>query len=272
MTSMKVQDASRYRSAAVSPARAGVLIRSMIVPALLLLGATGVGSQPASGTRPDLDGFWDPDTCTPDGECPWFQELPTSEWGQASLESFIEFASPKYDCVPATSPSIIFDPYFFGFEQFDDRVVIRYEKDDVVRTVWMDGREHPEFGAEFSWQGHSIGWYENGELVVDTTNFLPDPIGIEDFLGLGSSAQKHVVERYGIDGDRLYADVSVEDPIFLSEPASAHFEWIRAPEDYEAIPYDCAPDMARQPLQHADPSRGTSLKDYGGRNDGGFGN
>jgi hypothetical protein len=228
-------------------------------------------SQAKPDAKPDLSGFWDPDTCTPDGECPWFQELPTSEWGQASLESFIEFASPKYDCVPATSPSIIFDPYFFEIEQQADRVIIRYEKDDVVRTIWMDGRVHPELGKEFSWQGNSIGWYENGELVIDTRNFLPDPIGIEDFLGLGSSAQKHVIERYGLKGERLYVDVEVEDPIFLREPARAHFEWIRAPEGYEAIPYDCAPDMARQPLQHADPSRGTSLLDYGGRDDGGFG-
>lgn len=243
---------------------------TLAIAVLSLYGAS-VSAQPAASARPNLDGFWDPDTCTPDGECPWFQELPMSEWGRAALDAFIEFASPKYDCVPATSPSIIFDPYFFEIEQLDDRVIIRYEKDDVVRTVWTDGRKHPKFGKEFSWQGHAIGWYEGDELVVDTANFLPDPIGIEDFLGLGSSAQKHVVERYGLDGERLYVDVTVEDPIFLSEPAVAHFEWIRAPEGYEAIPYDCAPDMARQPLQHADPSRGNNLMDYGGRNDGGFG-
>ncbi|HEY5624056.1 MAG TPA: hypothetical protein VIV14_09860 [Gammaproteobacteria bacterium] len=237
-----------------------------------LLVAQNAWAQMSGGGTPDLSGFWDPDTCTPDGECPWFQELPTSEWGQASLESFVEFASPKYDCVPATAPGIVFDPYFFEIEQLEDRVIMRYEKDDVVRTVWMDGRQHPELGREFSWQGHAIGRYENGELVVDTFNFYPDPIGIEDFLGLGSSAQKHVVERYGLNGQRLYADVTVVDPVFLSQPASAHFEWIRAPENYELIPYDCAPDMARQPLQHADPERGLNLMDFGGRNDGGFGN
>lgn len=249
--------------------------RAMLAAAAALLVASvapaSAQQRAATAHVPDIWGFWDPDTCTPDGECPWFKELPMSPWGRASLDAFIEFASPKYDCVQATSPSIIFDPYFFELERADDRVIIRYEKDDVVRTIWMDGREHPEFGTEFSWQGHSIGWYENGELVVDTANFLPDPIGIEDFLGLGSSAQKRVIERYGLNGERLYVDVVVEDPIFLSEPAEAHFEWIRAPDGYQAIPYDCAPDMARQPLQHADPSRGTSLMDYGGRNDGGFG-
>lgn len=224
-----------------------------------------------TGSRPDLSGFWAPETCIPDGECPWFQELPTSEWGQISLNAFIEFASPKYDCVPATSPGIVFDPYYFQIEQREDRVIIRYEKDDVVRTVWMDGREHPELGKEFHWQGLSVGRYDGNELVVESYNFLPDPIGIEDFLGLGSSAQKYVVERYRREGDRLIAMVEVRDPVFLREPARATFEWSSASDDYVLIPYDCAPDMARQPLQHAVPSLGLSLKEYGGRDDGGFG-
>ena len=250
---------------------------------LLAIGATLAGGalHPAPGLfaqsdtaagRPDLSGFWAPETCIPDGECPWFQELPTSEWGRISLDAFIEFASPKYDCVPATSPGIVFDPYYFQIEQRDDRVIIRYEKDDVVRTVWMDGRGHPQLGAEFHWQGISVGRYDGDELVVEAYNFLPDPIGIEDFLGLGSSAHKRVVERYRRQDDRLIAIVEVQDPVFLREPARATFEWSQAPEDYELIPYDCAPDMARQPLQHADPSLGLSLKEYGGRNDGGFGN
>ena len=41
-----------------------------VVAALLLIAAAGLQAQTPAAEKPALDGFWDPDTCTPDGECP----------------------------------------------------------------------------------------------------------------------------------------------------------------------------------------------------------
>lgn len=58
---------------------------------------------------------------------------------KAIIAAFDEAAGPKWDCVAATSPRIITDPYNFRIEQQADRVLLYYEKDDVVRTVWLEG-------------------------------------------------------------------------------------------------------------------------------------
>lgn len=54
-----------------------------------------------------------------------------------------EFQHPMYDCVPAAVPPILGDPYNFSIEQRSDRVIIRYEKDEMERTVWLEGHGHP---------------------------------------------------------------------------------------------------------------------------------
>ena len=54
--------------------------------------------------------------------------------------------------------------------QWPDRVLLRYEKDDQLRTVWMDGRE-PSV-KDYGLQGLSVGKYDGDALIVTTTHFL----------------------------------------------------------------------------------------------------
>jgi hypothetical protein len=164
-------------------------------------------------------------------------------------DAFDEVLAPKYDCVQATSPSLINDPYNFAIEQLDDRLIFRYEKDDVVRTIWLEGHGHPTPGVyDFYIQGHSVGRYEKGSLVVETTRFTFDPIGLDDMLNVPSSTQKRVVERYWRDGDTLYAHVVTEDPLFLLEPIEMSFEWQHT-ETPLILPYGCDPDIAKIQLE-----------------------
>jgi hypothetical protein len=204
-------------------------------------------AQIQSATSPDLAGKWFPDYCIPDGAtCPFdIDSLELMPRAIKFMREFDEAISPKYDCVPANTPGIVADPYVWRIEQRSDRVTFVYEKDDVVRTVWIDGRRHPPPG-ERAVQGHSVGRYEGDVLIVDTRNFTYDPIGLDDMTGLPSSTLKRVVERYHRDGDRLLVDLTVEDPLYLASPAEAHFEW--APTDFEMIPYECDAERARQPL------------------------
>jgi hypothetical protein len=218
--------------------------------ALLLTGA-GVGWAPAQGpadTIPELAGKWFPSYCIPDGAtCPFdIAALALTPRAVKYMDEFDEAISPKYDCVPANTPGIIADPYVSQILQRSDRVIFRYEKDDAERIVWLDGRSHPP-ASERALQGHSIGRYDGDALIVDTRNFMYDPIGLDDMTGLPSSTLKHVIERYRREGERLIVDLTVEDPLYLSEPATAHFEWELT--DLEMLPYECDPARAREPLE-----------------------
>jgi len=140
-----------------------------------------------------------------------------NERGLAFQKIFDEPLSPKYDCQPATPPAIEFDPYYMEIVQWPDRVLLRYEKDDQLRTVWLDGREPTV--RDYGVQGLSVGRYDGNALVVDTTHFVFDITGFDDYNGIPSSPQKKVTERYWREGDQLKATVTVEDPMFLRQPA-----------------------------------------------------
>jgi hypothetical protein len=73
-----------------------------------------------------------------------------------------------------------------------------------------------------------------------------------------------VTERYRREGDRLHTRVLTEDPLILAEPIYFEFEYL-AGDDPLILPYRCELDQARFPTQYADPERGTSLADFGGR-------
>ena len=83
----------------------------------------------------------------------------------------------------------------------------------------MNVSEHPA-GIESSHLGHSIGWFEDETLVIDTTLFAPATWGIGS--GVSSSDQKHLVERYTLndDGNRIRLEYTIEDPVYLSKPVS----------------------------------------------------
>ncbi len=197
---------------------------------------------------PDLSGIWDgsPRARPVNGEnVPWgtdnFPEL--NARARAYQEVWEEIMAPKYDCQPASSPAIQYDPYAMQVTQWPDRVLFRYEKDDQLRTVWLDGREPA--ATDFGIQGFSTGYYEDGALHVRTSHFAFDIAGFDDYNGIPSSSQKVVTERYWMDGDDLRMTLTVEDPMFLEAPASYTTRWIRAGADYRLQPYDCDPEAAR---------------------------
>ena len=210
---------------------------------------SGPGAAPAA---PNLSGIWTnatPGRCTPNGKtCPFkIDELPLNARAVAHWQVFDEPMEPKYDCVAATSPGIIQDPYMSEIKQQKDRVLFFYEKDDVVRTAWLDGRK-PKVN-EYSWQGFSTAKYDGRYLIVDTTHFLYDPGGLDDQGGLASSSQKHVVEKYWRDGNVLRAEVTTTDPIFLVEPVTFATLWGVGRRGTEMGTFTCDPEEARHPLQ-----------------------
>jgi hypothetical protein len=76
-----------------------------------------------------------------------------------------------------------------------------------------------------SWYGDSVGHYEGGTLVVDTTGF--NDKGFVDNYRTPHTAQMHVVERFRLldGGETLEADITVEDPGTFNAPWHAIQRW-----------------------------------------------
>ena len=212
----------------------------------------GVSAQAAQAEIPDLVGVWNGGfSVRPVNgpNMPWTPDnFPVlNERAVAFQGVFDEAIAPKYDCVPSTPPALQYDPYFMEVVQWPDRVIFRYEKDDVLRNVWLDGREPPL--NEYTVQGFSVGRYEGDALIVETTQFVFDITGFDDYNGIPSSQLKKVTERYWREGDELRMTLTVEDPMFLREPASYTTRWLPAPEGYKLNAYDCDAEDARRAVK-----------------------
>ena len=169
-------------------------------------GSVGVTAQTAEVEVPDLVGVWNGGFgARPVNGVnqPWTSEnFPVlNERALAFQKVFDEAISPKYDCVPSTPPALVYDPYMMEVVQWPDRVLFRYEKDDQLRTVWLDSREPTPM--DYSLQGVSVGHYEEGALHVTTSHYTFDVTGFDDYNGIPSSQMKKVTERYWREGDQL---------------------------------------------------------------------
>jgi len=202
---------------------------------------------------PDLAGIWNGGggaRPVNSENYPWTKDnFPVlNERGQAFMKIFDEAIAPKYDCVPSSSPALQYDPYYMQLAQWPDRVVIRYEKDDQTRTIWLDGRK-PTI-QDYSLQGFSVGHYEgNTALIVETDHFLFDITGFDDYNGIPSSSLKKVTERYWKENGELKLTLTLEDPLILRQPASYTTRWLPARPGYQLEPWDCDPITSRAPIK-----------------------
>jgi hypothetical protein len=125
---------------------------------------------------------------------------------------------PRSNCSPPGMPRIMrLAQYPYEFLFTPGRVTINQEAWMQTRTIWTDGREHPQ-DPDPSFMGHSIGHWEGNALVVDT-------VGISDELeidtGMPHSAQFRVTERIYLDPgdpDTLFNEIVAYDPEALEEP------------------------------------------------------
>ena len=230
-----------------------LLVCSLAIALAILLapGMTGLPQSPAA-KAPNVSGVWGWGRCI-DGtgfNCMLIEANSPllTKRARSFVAAFDEVAAPKYDCAPMSIPHLYTDPYAYKLEQREDRVIISYEKDDVVRTVWLEGHGHKRPALnQFFVHGYSTGRYEGDTLVVETTRFTFDPMGLNADFKMPTSAQKRVTERFTREGNALVLEVKTEDPFFLNKP------WVyrvrSQPTNAElALPWDCDLEAARQSL------------------------
>ncbi len=206
-----------------------------------------VTNSAATAAATSLAGIWKGNLAHLDDLAQGFRSIPPTPAGATAQGAFdVNTENPAAACIPYPTPATILVSGFFlsQIELGDDTITIRNEWFDVERTVYMDGREHPD-ASQRSLLGHSIGWWDGATLVVDTRNFADHRSPYQ--TGVPSGPRKHVVERYTPrdDGRSIAVEFTLEDPDYLAEPFSGSAEWIYRP-DLEFFEFDCDPDVSSQ--------------------------
>jgi len=127
----------------------------------------------------------------------------------------------------------------------EDEVVIHFDNsgDHVIRTIHMN-TEHPA-NLQPSNHGHSVGWWEGDTLVIDTVAYTPNSSGLGG--SVPSSAGKHTIERLALTEERtrLRYQITVEDPTYLTEPATLAQQWDHRPDiDFSPANEACDDEVA----------------------------
>lgn len=144
---------------------------------------------------------------------------------------------PKLHCQPYGFVRQVTNPLPIEIRRNGDHLLFVYEEWSLLRTVFLDGREHPEYRTP-SLLGHSVGHVEDGVLVIETTRVTPDRIS--DFSQGGYSGELSAVERYTIRDDprRLELELTIEDPVTLTRPYVIAKTWLHTP-DVELVQDRC---------------------------------
>jgi hypothetical protein len=146
---------------------------------------------------------------------------------------------PQKRCV---SPGLIATTtWIFPFEIIvgENRLTMMYEVFGLLRRVYMNQTEMPEFYPESS-MGYSQGRFEDGELIIETTLLSPNT---RDFNGEPVGENTRVVERYFLtnDGTRLNMTMEQHDPDNYLRPPIRRRAWDKN-NDSLIFPFECDPD------------------------------
>jgi hypothetical protein len=164
--------------------------------------------------------------------------------GKAAYKHFDEKTMhPGTQCVPSPSPFLMITPDLKRVTPGNGVILIDGEFDNAERIIHMDTSSHE--GATASIQGHSIGHWQGGSLLIDTTLFSPHVMG--NGYGVPSGAGKHMTESLTPDaaGTTLTYHFEVTDPEFLAHPVQGDVQWEYRPNRTYAPP-KCDPENAKR--------------------------
>jgi hypothetical protein len=179
------------------------------------------------------------------------RELTLTEKGRNSLTGWTQDSpdNPELNCITKPTPAMIIytDLYPMEFrDNGDGTMTIRSQYFDQVRTVYMDGRNHPD-PSVLVHEGHSVGRYEGDTLVIDTRNFAYHRSPYQN--GIPSGSQKHVIERYRLidDGARMEVEFTLEDPEYIVGSMTHKRELLYRPAT-DMSPFNCDINSTRRYL------------------------
>ena len=143
---------------------------------------------------------------------------------------------PAYECSPASINRVWSNPVPIEIEQLSDRVILRYEYMDAVRTVYLDQQSAPP-NVTPEVLGHSIGRYERSTLIIETAGFSKSYVGA--VTGTPQTETLRTIELLTMaeDGQRFLLEIRHEDPATFTEPWTSSREFVLS--DLERLEWDC---------------------------------
>ncbi len=148
---------------------------------------------------------------------PLDRELPLTASAREALAVWDpQTEDPLLQCIPPGMPPTMGNPYPMQFSERDGNIVLWLEEFDNVRTIHLQTDDAPHAPAPL---GYSVGRWEEGSLVVETTaiNYPYFNRG-----GVAQSESVETVERFTVneDGRRLDYELTITDPATLTEPVT----------------------------------------------------
>ena len=213
----------------------------------LFIGSRSIYDSKVNATATSIAGTWFSPMRSFGAVMGAMGKLPLTDKGKAARAAADPNITSQADCIPIGEPVVMVYPVANSIQVEKDKVTIKTDWMDTVRTVYLDGRKHPVATQTFL-HGHSVGRWEGKALVVETTNFKEHASGLS--MTTPSSAQKKLVERFelGADGKTLTYSGTVEDPVYLAAPGQFSATWEYRP----SMPFSnqkCDVQIARQFLK-----------------------
>ena len=198
-------------------AAAAAMLAALLLASFPAQGQPGKKSGPVPRTsegKVDLDGVWiisgSTDLPTDPAYLPAMQEL------YAERKASGAKGDPEKLCLP--NGVVRVEPLPYKIVQTPKLVILLSEGNThSYRRIFIDGRAHNLDLEPNTWNGDSIGHWEDDSLVVDTVGFNDNTW--LDRTGKPHSEALHVIERYRRpDLNHLEIGYTLEDPQAFAKP------------------------------------------------------
>jgi hypothetical protein len=172
--------------------------------------------------------------------------------GRRAVDAYDPFVDdPTFRCDPVAVRRVWFAPSTpLEISRTGEKIILRHEWMDVERVVHLDVGEHPLDGPRSS-LGHSIGHFEDGKLIIETSNYAPgvlrqyveQPDGSMKGLLHSDALTSTEVLRFDDESQTLVVTIELRDPKFFTRdfpPVSASY----VHTDLEIEPFGCIPEAS----------------------------
>jgi len=191
------------------------------------------GGQPAG--RPPLATFGNAGAGFKEGLPfqPWAAELQKKRVADRWVDN------PDALCLPQGPLQFHLDPQPRKIVQTPGQILIIYESNYGLRTIYTDGRSLPPQGEpQPYWHGYSVGRWEGDTLVVESNNFRGD--GWLDTRGSPYTDAARMTERFRrVNFGQLDIELTVNDPKAYTKPFTIRVEQQVVADGSEMIEFIC---------------------------------